>query len=213
MSLFNKTIDSFRKSRLIRKVKPFTMVAKPRLVALYELTGDVLTKEIPGDIVECGVCNGGTAAVLAHVTKESDKKVHLFDSFVGLPEPTEKDGEEADGWEGKCLGSVEKVEEVMRKLDLWGSRVKLYKGWFEETFPTADIPSISLLHIDADWYESVKLCLETFYDKVETGGFVVLDDYGHWEGCRKAFDEFKAERGIDVDLVQVDYTGHYFSKK
>ena len=71
---------------------------------------------------------------------------------------------------------------------------------------------IALLHIDADWYESVKLVLERLYDRVSPGGFVVLDDYGYWEGCRRAWSEFWAGRGPAAELVDVDGVGAYFQK-
>jgi formylglycine-generating enzyme required for sulfatase activity len=64
----------------------------------------------------------------------------------------------------------------------------------------------------ADWYDSVKLCLDRFYDYVQPGGYIVLDDYGDWEGCRIATDEFLKKRSLDVKLIQVDYTGFYFQK-
>jgi len=83
---------------------------------------------------------------------------------------------------------------------------------FQDTFPSVRTGDIALLHIDADWYESVKLCLERFYDSVQPGGFVVIDDYGHWEGCKKATDEFLRNRSLDVTLTRVDYTGRYFQK-
>ena len=100
----------------------------------------------------------------------------------------------------------------MERLRIPKSRVHIIKGWFEETFPTVKIEKISLLHIDADWYESVKLCLEWFYDNVQPGGFVVLDDYGTWPGCKRAVDEFIIENGLKIKLVKVDYTGRYFKK-
>ncbi len=79
-------------------------------------------------------------------------------------------------------------------------------------FPYVQIREIAILHIDADLYESVKLCLEKFYDSVQPGGYIVLDDYGDWEGCRIATDEFLKKRALDIKLTQVDYTGSYFQK-
>ena len=92
-------------------------------------------------------------------------------------------------------------------------RVKIVAGWFQETFPTVTIPKIALLNIDADWYESVKLCLETFYDAVMPGGYVSFDDYGHWPGCKKAVDEFFEARRLPYRLQAVDYTARWFRKE
>jgi len=141
-----------------------------------------------------------------------NRKIWLFDSFEGLPSPSDKDGDEAQTCVWWCHGDLSKVKTICQKLRVPESRVRIVKGWFQDTFPSAQIQDIALLHIDADWYESVKLCLERFYDSVQPGGFVVIDDYGHWEGCRRATDEFLKERSLDVRLVRVDYTGRYFRK-
>jgi hypothetical protein len=85
-------------------------------------------------------------------------------------------------------------------------------GRYEDTL--ASVPSfpIAFLHLDCDWYESVKLCLDKFYDSVVPGGVVVFDDYGFWSGCRKAVDEFLAGRLINVSLTPIDTESHYFIK-
>ncbi|NQT04491.1 MAG: class I SAM-dependent methyltransferase [Dehalococcoidia bacterium] len=188
----------------------------PRLVALYKLSREIDRQPIPGNIVECGVRNGGSSAVMASVFRKSSlcRDMWLFDSFEGLPEPTAEDGYKAqtEYHEGKCLGSVDAVKEILNQLSIPENRVHIIEGWFEETFPSVKTNKVALLHIDADWYESVKLCLEKFYDSVCPGGFIALDDYGHWEGCRRATDEFLKKRSLDIKLVRVDDTGHYFQK-
>jgi len=200
--------------RLVYRVREYTAVFVPRLVALYKLSEEINRGPVPGDIVECGVYNGGSAAVMASLCEKSpiSRNVWLFDSFEGLPKPTDKDGAEAPGYEGWCHGDLSKVRKVLRKLRIPESRVHIVKGWFQDTFLKVEIPQIAILHIDADWYESVKLCLEKFYDSVQPGGYVVLEDYGDWEGCRIATDEFLKNRVLDVKLIQVDYTGFYFQK-
>jgi len=142
------------------------------------------------------------------------RDIWLFDSFEGLPEPTVEDGNraQAEYHKGKCYGSVASVREIFHQLYIPENRVHIVKGWFEETFPSVTVKDVALLHIDADWYESVKLCLEKFYDSVCPGGFIVLDDYGHWEGCRRATDEFLKTHSLNIELVRVDCTGHYFQK-
>ena len=207
-------LNSFRMMRLVYRVRGYTAVFVPRLVALYKLSEEINQRSVPGDIVECGVYNGGSAAIMASLCQKSpvNRNVWLFDSFEGLPKPTDKDGNEALAYEGWCHGDLSKVKEVLRKLRIPESRVHIVKGWFQDTFPNVEIPEIAILHIDADWYESVKLCLEKFYDRVLPGGYIVLDDYGDWEGCRIATDEFLQKRALDVRLVQVDYTGFYFQK-
>ncbi len=170
--------------------------------------------------MECGVCNGGTAAILGRFATNSrlDRTVWLFDSFQGMPTTGTEDapgigGESAEDHVGKEIGDVACVREVLLKVGANMSRVRIVPGWFQDTFPTVAIERIALLNIDADWYESVKLCLETFYDRVVPGGFVSIDDYGHWPGCRMAVDEFFRERGLLYALNQVDYTARWFRKE
>ncbi|MDY6893755.1 MAG: TylF/MycF/NovP-related O-methyltransferase, partial [Chloroflexota bacterium] len=206
--------DSFKTVRQIHQVRGYTAVFPHRLATLYRLSKDVDARSVPGDIVECGVYNGGSSALMASVCTKSplNRNIWLFDSFEGLPQPTENDGELARtcGW--WCHGDLSMVKTVFQKLCIPEPRVNTVKGWFHETFPTVQIHDIALLHIDADWYDSVKLCFERFYDNVQPGGYIVIDDYGHWEGCRKATDEFLKERSLNIKLTQVDYTGHYFQK-
>jgi O-methyltransferase len=198
--------------KLFRTVRPYTMVEPPRLAALVELCREIDRKGIEGAIVECGTCNGGTAGVLAAGSSAAARPLWLFDSFEGMPEPGERDGSEAEGWGGKCLGTEERVRELLRKLGEEGPRVRIVKGWFQDTFPRADVGRLALLHVDADWYESVRLCLHRFYDDLAPGGFVVLDDYGWWEGCRAATDEFLRERNLEVEIVRPDEAGAWFRK-
>lgn len=113
------------------------------------------------------------------------------------------------------LGYEEKVRELLfKKLKLDNKVIHLVKGWFNDTLPIHknDIGKIALLHLDCDWYESVKICLEELYDSVIEGGFIFIDDYGHWRGCKKAVDEFIKERDLKIELVKSDYTGVYFQK-
>ncbi len=142
----------------------------------------------------------------------------LFDSFEGLPDPTDVDGEKAQSYkrsENKdflCHGDLSRVKNILKKLHIRDSNVHIVKGWFQDTFPSVEIKDIALLHIDADWYESVKLCFEKFYDHVQPGGFIVLDDYVHWEGCKKATDEFLKEHAPNAKLTKVGYAGCYIQK-
>ncbi|MFC1964479.1 TylF/MycF/NovP-related O-methyltransferase [Chloroflexota bacterium] len=119
----------------------------------------------------------------------------LFDSWEGLPEPNERDVSYnlEPGRKGMALGFEFRAREmIFEKLRLDSKRVHLVKGWFADTLPVykKDLGTIALLHLDCDWYESVKLCLEQLYDSIVSGGFIVIDDYGYWGGCREAVHEF-----------------------
>lgn len=201
---------------LFYKVKFYTMLDILGLKVLFRLARKVDKLQIQGDIVECGVYNGGSAAVMAYAVKTSSIKrnVWLFDSFEGLPVPTKHDGKEAfkQYYKGFCTGTVQDVKEIFSKLNMLDKRLHIIKGWFKNTFPKTKIEKIALLHIDADWYESVAICLEKFYDSVEEGGFIVLDDYNCWEGCKKATDEFIEKHKLKVKLIRGNSTSCYFQK-
>lgn len=212
--------ESLKLARLILKVKPtYTMVKSKNLLNLFSLVEKVNALNVPGDIVECGVWNGGASAMMAFAclnTKVPRERLFwLFDSFEGLPLPGPQDGKVENKYffDGMCRGSVSSVEKVFEKLCLSLNNVRIVKGWFEATLRGAAIDRIAVLHIDADWYDSVKYVLETFYEKVVPGGFIVLDDYGYWEGCNRALEDFISHNQIvGLVLKQADSTGVYFQK-
>ena len=205
-------VESLEMLRMFRRVRRYTGVDVPRLKTLWVLTRLVERRGIPGDIVECGVWNGGTSALMAFASRRSARPVWLFDSFEGFPEPTERDRPGTGIAVGDWQGSLSRVQQVLAEVGIASSRLRIRPGWFHETFPANRVEQIALLHIDADLYESVKLSLETFYDRVAPGGFIVLDDYGYWPGCRDAVDEFTQARGIRARLHVSDATGRWFQK-
>jgi O-methyltransferase len=212
---------SLRIASIVLRVKPrFTMVTSKNLISLYNLVQRVDNLQLPGDIVECGVWNGGSAVVMGAAQVDGGNQapcrtMWLFDSFQGLPLPGEKDGvaEQVSYFEGWCKGEPGKVEQAFEMLGVPMDHVKITPGWFEETLHTAPIDQISILHVDADWYDSIKVVLDTFYDKVVKGGFVVFDDYGYWKGCERAIADYFVEHGITgVTMKQTDHGGAYFQK-
>jgi hypothetical protein len=152
------------------------------------------------------------------------RKMWLFDSFDGLPAPTAEDfGGDSNTTgthirpleEGSCLGTYEEVEALLfDKLRLSRASISLVKGWFEETVPltAGQMRPIAVLRIDADWYESVRTCLEHLYDSVVPTGYIIIDDYGTCVGAKKAFDEFVSKRGLNVDIVPDGRGGILVSK-
>ena len=159
------------------------------LERLRQIAWDVGRRGVPGDIVECGVMNGGSAAVLA--SGLPNRKLWLYDSFEGLPKPTSQDGPRARTWKGRCRGSETRVRTALSLAGV--DNLMLVKGWYVDTLKERTKPApekVALLHIDADWFDSVLLSLERFYDSIIDGGVVVLGDFGYWEGCREAFYVF-----------------------
>jgi len=213
-----KDFVNIRKINLIRTVQPYTLISYPRLSKLYEKATYLERKKINGSFVEGGVFNGGSAGIITSIAKHNkNRHIWLFDSWEGLPEPSEEDISYIGtlGQKGMALGYEEKVKELLfKKLKLNNNKIHLVKGWFNDTIPPhkKDIGKIALLHLDCDWYESVKFCLEELYDNVVKYGFIFIDDYGHWEGCKRAVDEFIEERNLRIELIKIDYTGVYFQK-
>jgi hypothetical protein len=208
------------------KASPYTMASIERLVNAYDLCVRAQNENVPGALVECGVWRGGCSGAMAYAGRKSNRLVHLFDSFEGLPEPVsaldgalsvEYSANHASGELkpiGQCVAPMEDVRTLLSILRIDFSKVVFHKGWFQDTLP-ADAPSIgsiAVLRLDGDWYESTKICLNYLYDKVSPGGYVIIDDYGHWEGCKRAIDEFFQVKRISPELIYVDYTGRYFQK-
>lgn len=162
---------------------------------------DMLDKvrDVEGDIVECGVSIGHGALLFLLMSEYLGvpRTYYGFDSFEGLPYPSEQDGVtpiKSKGYWSNPPATVLKVlrdgrlpEEVIQE------RVRLVKGWFSDTVAQYD-GRIALLHLDCDLYDSYKTCLEALYDKVAPGGVIMFDEYAdeRWTGARKAIDEFFA---------------------
>jgi hypothetical protein len=200
---------------LYRTVRPYTMSGNARLRGLYGAVRHVVAGKIPGAIVECGTARGGSAALMGLTLKRlaDPRTLWVFDTFEGIPPPTADDPDEdiARLYTGQFRGDRAEVEGLFERLGILGQS-RLVKGLFQDTVPTAEVTPIAVLHLDGDWYESVKVCLDHLYDRVSRGGVIQIDDYGHWEGARKAVDEFLRLRGISVTLRYLDYTGRQFIK-
>ena len=189
----------------------YTMVSARRARALNRAARTVAREGVPGALVDCGVWNGGSTILLARGAP--GREVWAFDSFQGMPEPGEHEGETGTHYRGDCLGSEERLREGFRRY-ADPERLHVRPGWFEDTLARArdEVGPVAVLHVDADWYESVRLVLDVFYPLVSPGGFVLIDDYGHWPGAQSATDEFRAAVGDDAPLERADYTGRYWRK-
>ena len=210
----------------LHKIMPilcsYTMLSLERLEALYEGAKRVCHEDIPGNFVECGVAGGGSSALLAFVIKRYSKRprsLFCFDTFRGMPEPGEQDTHKGmpaqkTAWgQGTCSAPVESLLEVAEKLSV-KNLIKPVVGLFQETLPiTKDqIGKIGLLHLDGDWYDSTKAILENLYESASLGAYMQVDDYGHWEGCRMALDEFEKEQNVVFEKTIIDETGISFRK-
>lgn len=198
-----------------RRVRPYTMSGDVRLRGLYEAVQSVTSRGVHGVMVECGAARGGSAALLGLAARDSgvERPLWIFDTFEGIPAPTsaDPDYDRASRFTGHFRGDIREVAALMERLGL-ADTARLVKGRFEDTIPTTTLGPIAVLHIDGDWYQSVKVCLDHLYDRVSPGGIVQIDDYGHWQGARRAVDEFRSARRLVSELRYVDYTGRQFDK-
>jgi len=207
---------------IFKLIKPYTMLSEDRLFSLFTLARRACEENVPGNFVECGVAGGGSTALLAYIIKKYSNQpryVFAFDSFEGMPAPGEFDKHKGisanqTAWgEGTCSAPIESVKEICTKLgaiDL----LRPVRGLFEQTLPVFrnKIGMIALLHADGDWYESTKTIFENLYNRLSNQAFIQVDDYGHWEGCKRAIHEFEDERGFIFDLNKIDYTGVWFRR-
>ncbi|MBZ5679983.1 MAG: TylF/MycF family methyltransferase [Acidobacteriia bacterium] len=208
-------VSPFEFSVLFREVQPYTMCSSARLRGLYRAVRYVAENRVPGDLVECGSAKGGSAALMALTSRRlgENRRIWLFDTFEGLPAPTSDDPDYkiASLFTGDCVGTLDEVQKLFGRLHL-AEDARFVKGLFQETLHRTQIPTIAVLHIDGDWYESVKVCLDELYDKVTPGGVIQFDDYGYWQGARRAVDEFFERRGITPTLQRLDFSGRSLIK-
>jgi hypothetical protein len=202
-------------SSLYRQVRSHTMCSNARLRGLYRSVQYIVAQNIPGDVVECGCARGGSAALMALTLQRLGfrRKIWLFDSFEGLPAPStnDPDFELANMFTGTCIGRLDEVRGLFHRLGITDD-AEFVKGLFQHTLPVSAVSQIALLHIDGDWYESVKVCLDQLYDRVVPGGIIQFDDYGYWKGARRATDEFLQQREIPPILHRLDYSGRSLIK-
>ena len=213
----------------IYEIMPYTLVGIGGLEATYQVANNLLSKGIAGDFVELGVARGGCAALMGSTLfvypgKPSTKRrLWLFDSFEGLPDPTQEDyGDDGTTGEhvrplpkGACLGTLDEVKNLLlNQKGFPEDKIVFVKNWFQDTISDNRdrIDSIALLRIDGDWYESTKVCMEGLYDKVTVGGAIIVDDYQSCYGCKKAVDEFLSARNLIVNIKLDGRGGCYFYK-
>jgi hypothetical protein len=187
---------------------------------------DILENKVPGDLIETGVWRGGATIFMRALLKVhgvTDRTVWVADSFEGLPEPdAELYPVEAKAHSGKVMNKVynhfavglEDVQRNFRAFGMLDDQVRFLKGWFKDSLPTAPIEKLALIRLDGDYYESTRDGIVNLYDKLSVGGYVIVDDYGEdsWTYCRKAIDEFRAERGIEDPIIRIDSKCHYWQR-
>jgi O-methyltransferase len=208
--------------RIIDACAPYTMTSLERQWALVKAVQYLDRHAIPGDIVECGVWRGGSImlAKMARTGHGPARRYVLFDTFKGMTTPTNHDvsfkgeraavlfaADEREDHNAGCYASRQEVEQNLASVGFAPGEAVLCQGPVEETLRGGRaLPDrIALLRLDTDWYESTRTELEILYPRLVSGGVLIVDDYGHWEGSRRAVDEyFRSKAPL---LVAVDYAG------
>ena len=217
-SQFNKN-DQF----IVNLYSKYSMTSDLRRSALLKSFHYIKDYKIKGDFVECGVWEGGNIMTLKHLENiyETKKKIYAYDTFLGMSRPSEydikikgglvasnkfkklQDGNEFSEWD-KC--TIEKVKQNFSKHNLDMFNVELIKGKVENTLLNKqNLPkSISLLRLDTDFYESTKIELEILYPLLSKGGVLIIDDYGAWQGAKKAVDEYFKDTVVWMHYIDHD---------
>lgn len=190
----------------------------------FDLAKKCIEAGVEGDFVECGVFAGTQIAAMALANQhfQAGKKIHLFDSFEGIPQAGPEDDETITSCIGKgdgkgalvttgvSIATVSQVQQHMREWKIDFEQLVFHVGWFQDSIPVAvkekKIEKISLLRLDGDLYESTKVCLEGLHPMVQIGGYVIIDDYA-LTGCRKAVQEYWDLMEMHPEIVIVEDGG------
>lgn len=180
---------------VFEQCKNFSMLHIPGFLNLYQSIRYVHSNQVPGDFVECGCFLGG-ASIFMSVLRDrlgmSDKRVWLFDTFEGFPDG-EQDALIANGLAMKAIRFVNfepSVRQNFAQVNPAGKNICYVKGDVVETIPDSNTGAIALLRLDTDFYQSTKAELQGLYPRLVRGGVLIVDDYGVFEGARRATDEF-----------------------
>jgi len=206
-----------------------TMTSIERMYALYQATRHVVARDIPGDLVECGVWRGGSVMLMATAllaAGRTDRTIWLYDTFDGVTPPTDRDVEARSG---RPAAELLAARRTTRDDNYWGvaSRAEVERNLLATGYPMdrfrfvagdvattlgatapATVPeTVALLRLDTDWYGSTRHELEQLYPRLARGGVLILDDYGYWRGARAAADEYLASLSAPPLLHRIDCTG------
>ena len=205
---------------ILNAVRPWTMTSSARVYALIQAVRYVSKSQLPGAIVECGVWKGGSMAAVARTLvhlRDISRELFLFDTFAGMTTPTSEDLD----YTGKTASQVlvdtpgdrcddaplEQVKEVLFATGYPKERMHFVRGPVERTIPAAAPEQIALLRLDTDWYQSTLHELLHLFPRLSKSGVLIIDDYGHWQGARRACDEYFSQNQSPILLNRIDYTG------
>ena len=192
-----------------------------KILSHYEIYK--MIKEVPGEIVECGVFKGASLLRFAMFREifgnPFSKKIIGFDTFGKFPETNFQDDKKArnkfidsageDSISKEQLFQILNQKNLNRHLNLIGGDIIKTVPEFVKTNPEL---KISLLNLDTDIYEPAVSILENLYPKITKGGILMLDDYGTHPGETKAVDEYFQNKNIEIKKFPFAMTPCYIIK-
>ena len=222
MTEFSPVEASKEQVAILQRVKPYTMTSAERVWATMQAAQHVARARVPGAFVECGAWRGGSsmAAALQFLLEDQARELFIFDTFAGMTKPddidsregqpaiTEWDKHQTDTHNEWCYASKGDVARNLQDTGYPPDLIHLVEGDVSETLlKTENLPDqIAVLRLDTDWYASTKVELEALYPRLSIGGVLILDDYGWWDGARRAVEEYFANRPRPM-LSYTDVTG------
>jgi hypothetical protein len=210
---------------LMNKVIKISVTSTERQWSLIQSLEYINNNKIEGNLVECGVFRGGNLILMNHICNKLNlkKDIYAYDTFSGMTTPTDEDVEietnisankimnktQKNKYKGNniwCFATIEQVKSNLSKEFKTFENIKFVKGPVEETLLNVNnLPDkISLLRLDTDFYSSTKIELEILYPRLVKGGILIIDDYGSWEGSRKAVDEYFKNENIWLHYIDKD---------
>jgi O-methyltransferase len=197
-----------------------TMVGAKRLDNVQHCVLTVLNDGVPGDFIETGIWRGGSVILMRAILRAygvTDRTVFAADSFEGLPKPDAgsypADRGDRHWTQNELAVSLEQVRANLDRYGLLDDQVQFLKGWFKDTLPEAPIERLAVARLDGDMYESTMTAIEALYPKLQPGGFLIVDDYGAVEGCKRAIEDYRASCSITEPMETIDWTGAYWRKR
>ena len=214
--------------QIIERASRYTMTNVSQLLALIDAVRYCVARGLDGSFAECGVWLGGSVLAMILTLQElgqADREIYLYDTFEGMTQPTALDTSLFEQpalqtwdaavrsgqlpWEG--LFSPEafnegKVRSLLLETGYPADLLHFVRGPVEKTLPDNAPDQLALLRLDTDWYQSTRHELVHLFPRLRSGGVLIVDDYGHWEGARRAVDEYLAAAHSPLLLTRIDYT-------
>lgn len=204
-------IPKYIKDDIYKKTKCFTVCRKRKTFSTIDSVEYIINNNIKGDFIECGVFMGGqvmTMILTLNFLKE-EREIFLYDTFNGCTRPEGweklalkrfKKYENKDGSSNLCNESLDNVKNNILSIPFNKNRIHFIKGKVEDTLNNSSHKKIALLRMDTDFYSSTKHELETLYPKVSVNGIIIIDDYGYWDGAKKATDEYLKKNNVNLKI-------------